>query len=114
MKNKLLICILVAGGVFTTACIAAQKEKVTVQESLESQAVSACVRECNARLFAGEEFSDGPCLSNEIVEDWVCDVAHSPRQDVDNDPENQCSAFRQGNANHFVELDLECRLIKKY
>jgi hypothetical protein len=46
----------------------------------------------------------GPCLGV-IKDDWVADVAHDPRQDVDDDPANQCEAYRNGDAHHFVELD---------
>ena len=62
----------------------------------------------------GGDFEKGPCLSNAVVPDWVCDIAHSPRQEVDNDPANQCSAFRQGKAHHFVELNGNCETIKVY
>ncbi|MFZ6036529.1 MAG: hypothetical protein ACOYUK_05315 [Patescibacteria group bacterium] len=58
------------------------------------------------------DLSDGPCLSNQAIEDWVVDVAHDPRQDVDNDPANQCSGFRSGAAKHFVELDPQGNLIR--
>ena len=80
------------------------------------RATLACVDECKAWLDAGKDLSDGPCLLNPIPElpDWVCDVAHSPRQDVDNDPSNQCSAFREGRAKHFVEVDLNCNLIRTW
>ncbi len=43
---------------------------------------------------------------------WVCDVAHSPREDVDNLPENQCREFGEGKANHFVEVNPNCEFIK--
>ena len=76
------------------------------------RATESCIAECKSRLAVGEDFSKGPCLSNEIIEDWVCDVAHSPRQDIDNNPENQCSAYREGKAKHFVEVDENCNLIK--
>lgn len=67
---------------------------------------------CQAELAKGTDLSAGPCLSNELAHDWVCDVAHSPRQDIDNLPENQCSAYREGRAHHFVEVDENCELIK--
>jgi hypothetical protein len=54
-------------------------------------------------LFSGVNFSAGPCLGV-IKDDWVADVAHDPRQDVDDDPANQCEAYRNGAAHHFVEL----------
>ncbi len=62
------------------------------------------------------DLSDGPCLSNNLIgdSDWVCDVAHSPRQDVDNLPENQCETYRNGTATHFVEVDENCNLIRAH
>lgn len=61
---------------------------------------------------AGVDMSDGPCLSNDLMDDWVFDIAHSPRQEIDNEPENQCSAYREGKAHHFVEFDPEGNLIR--
>lgn len=60
----------------------------------------------------GRDFSSGPCLSNALMPDWVADIAHNPRQSVDDLRENQCPAFLEGRAHHFVELDLEGNLIK--
>ncbi|MBU4300144.1 hypothetical protein L6303_06415 [archaeon] len=54
----------------------------------------------------------GPCLSEEIVPGWTCDVAHNPRQEIDNLPENQCAAFRNRSVRHFVEVDENCKLIR--
>jgi len=42
----------------------------------------------------------------------VCDVAHQPRQDVDNDRKNQCDAYHDGRASHFVEVDPTCAFIE--
>lgn len=78
------------------------------------KATLACVNKCKDWLNAGKDLSNGPCLLNPILDipDWVCDVAHSPRNvEIDNKPENQCSAFREGRAHHFVEVDLNCELI---
>ncbi len=78
--------------------------------------VEMCRELCETKLSAGEDLSNGPCLSDDNpnwdVEDWVCDVAHSPRENVDNIPENQCREFREGRAKHFVEVDPECKFIK--
>lgn len=60
----------------------------------------------------GLSFSDGPCLSNNIFPDWVVDIAHNPRQPIDDITENQCSAFREGKAHHFIELDPNGNLIR--
>jgi len=78
-----------------------------------SDAVNQCIQLCNEAKNT-MNMSNGPCLANPIdnYSDWVCDVAHSPRQDVDNQPENQCSAFGV-TANHFVELDENCNFIRE-
>ncbi len=60
----------------------------------------------------GMDFSNGPCLSDEIIPDWCADVAHNPRHPVDNRPENQCQSYREGRVHHFVELDPEGNLIR--
>jgi hypothetical protein len=60
----------------------------------------------------GTDFSSGPCLSNDLLPDWVVDIAHNPRQKLDDLPENQCQAFIEGRAKHFVELDLEGEVIR--
>ncbi|TSC88260.1 MAG: Uncharacterized protein G01um10147_165 [Microgenomates group bacterium Gr01-1014_7] len=61
---------------------------------------------------AGRDFSSGPCLSNALLPGWVLDIAHNPRQAIDDLPENQCSSYREGRALHFVELDPEGNLIR--
>jgi hypothetical protein len=73
----------------------------------------SCVSACNS-VKSTRDLSSGPCISDPIPDqtDWVCDVAHSPRQAVDNLPENQCSAYRNGQAHHFVEVDTDCNLIR--
>jgi hypothetical protein len=59
----------------------------------------------------GVDMSRGPCLGV-IKENWVADLAHDPRQDVDDEPENQCEAYRSGEADHFVELDPDSEFIR--
>jgi len=44
--------------------------------------------------------------------DWLCDVAHSPRQDADNRPENQCQSYGSRQANHFVDVTPECGVVR--
>ena len=69
-----------------------------------------CISLCNQAKM-NNDLSNGPCLSNRIIDDWVCDVAHSPRQAVDNDPANQCSEFGKS-AKHFIEVDPDCNFIR--
>ncbi|MDA8218912.1 MAG: hypothetical protein M0Z94_15000 [Dehalococcoidales bacterium] len=64
------------------------------------------------RQGEGMDFSNGPCLSQEIVPDWCVDMAHNPRQPADDLPENQCQSFREGRVKHFVELDPDGNLIR--
>lgn len=60
----------------------------------------------------GVDLSTGPCLGV-IGPDWVADIAHKPRQPVDDDPANQCEEYRTGTVKHFVELTLEGEFIRK-
>lgn len=64
------------------------------------------------RKASKEDFLTGPCLSNALMPDWVVDVVHSPRSSIDDLPENQCPAYIEGKAHHFVELDTEGNLIR--
>lgn len=58
------------------------------------------------------DFSNGPCLSDALLPNWVVDIAHSPRLPIDDLPQNQCPAYLEGKAQHFVELDPEGNLIR--
>ena len=60
----------------------------------------------------GMDFTTGPCLSNDFADGWVLDLVHNPRTPVDDLLENQCSAFLEGKAEHFIELDLAGNLIR--
>ena len=68
-------------------------------------------------IYAGkakEDLSSGPCLSEGIpgLSDWVVDIAHEPRQAVDDQPANQCQSYRDGETHHFVELTPSGQLIR--
>lgn len=60
---------------------------------------------------AGVDMSRGPCLGV-IKPGWVADVAHDPREDIDDERANQCEAYRSGEADHFVELDPDGAFIR--
>lgn len=66
----------------------------------------------NQRKAQGTDFLSGPCLSDALMPDWVLDIAHNPRERIDDLPSNQCPSFIEGRAKHFVELDLEGNLIR--
>lgn len=80
------------------------------QQAPDSQNVLDCIKACQA----AKNLESGPCLLDPEPENknWVCDVAHDPRQDVDNLPENQCKAYLNGTAQHFVEVTTNCKLIR--
>lgn len=76
-------------------------------------AKEGCIMICNAEKEKGTNLSNSPCLANPMeIQDYVCDIAHNPRTVVDDLQENQCSAFREGKARYFIELDENCELIK--
>jgi hypothetical protein len=80
-------------------------------EGERDRAIAAAHAAYEEAAAAGTDFADGPCLGV-VLENWVADVAHDPRQEVDDRSENQCEAFRSGEAEHFVELDPEGDLIR--
>jgi hypothetical protein len=106
MKLALLILLLVSFSLCTQS---------TTNQNAKEQAVFSCLKECKDNP-QNLDYNNGPCLSdnnlNWNISDWVCDVAHSPRQAVDDLAENQCLEFREGRAHHFVEVDTTCNLIK--
>jgi len=85
-----------------------------IEKNEREIAIEECMKACREASISGKDLSNGPCLLNPIpnLENWVCDVAHSPRQPIDNLPENQCSSFREGKASHFVEVDPACNFIR--
>ncbi|HEX3561398.1 MAG TPA: hypothetical protein VHU24_01060 [Solirubrobacterales bacterium] len=63
---------------------------------------------------ANRDLSSGPCLSESLpgLSDWAVDIAHDPRQAVDEVPTNQCASVRSGQVHHFVELTPGGQLIR--
>jgi len=109
----LLIATVLVSGCLQNASSTQDGQKNAV--SSEKIAIDACKALCNDALKIKWDFSNGPCLSEATlswdVNDWVCDIAHNPRQAVDNIKENQCYDYGTI-ANHFVELTPECEFIK--
>jgi len=98
---------------FTATEVATGAAAVKIKQNTDKDLATAKAQELyRAALYNGDDFSNGPCLSNEVMDGWVADIAHNPRQAVDDLPENQCSAYRNGIAAHYVELDLDGNLIR--
>lgn len=93
-----------------------QAAQTVLPPEARNHVVGRCLTLCQDALAAGKNLAKGPCLSDgmSFEPDWVCDVAHYPRQPIDDQPENQCADFRSGTANHFVEVDENCNLIKRH
>ncbi len=110
LSVTLLLSVLLSG------CIQLKKPEFEAPfsgaENINNNPTVLCIQLCQQKLSEGTDLSTGPCLSNNITENWVCDVAHDPRQVIDNQPRNQCPAFLNGTAKHFVEVDTECNLIR--
>lgn len=75
-------------------------------------AVSSAMTLYRKMVREGLDLSDGPCLTNDLMPGWVVDIVHSPRERTDDLPDNQCQAFLEGRATHFVELDQSGNLVR--
>ncbi|MBI4035816.1 hypothetical protein HY383_02620 [Candidatus Daviesbacteria bacterium] len=84
----------------------------TVPKSEIDAAANQAIFLYRQRKERGENFSNGPCLSNALMANWVVDTVHNPRLPIDDLPENQCVAYLEGRVEHFVELDIEGNLIR--
>jgi hypothetical protein len=85
-----------------------------VSNDERDRAVAAAQSAYDRAVERGEDLDSGPCIAEALPElsDWVADVAHDPRADVDHDPDNQCRRYREGEASHFVELTPQGELIR--
>lgn len=89
-------------------------EEISLEEL--SQQKEAAIREAS-ELFRmkrdeGMDFSNGPCLAEDIANGWSVDIVHLPRTEEDDKPENQCAYYRQGKTKHFIELSLDGDLVR--
>ena len=78
----------------------------------KERAVTAALRVYADEQAKGTDFSNGPCIAEEVIDDWSVDIAHDPRQDIDDQPENQCQFYRDRKTKHFVELDPEGNVLR--
>lgn len=123
----LIIILLLVSGCGQQQSQPLQPEKPPLDTSklnmaIESQlAMQKAVKVYQQAIADKVDLTDGPCLSNELFGNkdypetlWVLDIAHNPREEIDDLPENQCSAFSEGKAENFIELDPDGNLIKLY
>lgn len=85
-----------------------------VSDEERQRAIDAAMDVYEREAAAGRDFSNGPCIAEQLEElpNWSVDIAHDPRREIDDQPENQCQAYRDGETEHFVELDPEGNLFR--
>lgn len=107
---------LVLAVVAVTALVVLRTNKTPVYKKGASgtydTAVSGAMSLYKSMVLSGVDMSKGPCLTNDLMPGWVVDIVHSPREEIDNLPENQCQAYLEGRAEHFVELDTNGNLVR--
>jgi len=83
-------------------------------QDTRDRAVNEAMQAYREAKANGTDLSRGPCIAEQLqgLSDWVVDIAHDPRQPVDDQPANQCQRFRNGEAHHFVELSPSGNLIR--
>jgi hypothetical protein len=104
----------VAMAVVLAAFIAGCGGGSGASQSEKDQATAAAKQAYKQASASGPDLSAGPCISEGLpgLSDWVADIAHDPRQSVDDQPANQCQSYRSGQAHHFVELTPDGQLIR--
>lgn len=79
-----------------------------VEQQVLLVAAQALYDEANS---SNQNLAYGPCLGS-IGDDWVVDIAHDPRIEVDDIATNQCTELQNGTAHHYIELDPDGNLIR--
>jgi hypothetical protein len=49
------------------------------------------------------DFSQSPCLSEDIGDGWSVDIVNNPRTTVDD--RNVCTSFQEGKTTHIIEMN---------
>jgi hypothetical protein len=75
----------------------------------QQEAVNCSLEKFNSFTETEEEINS-QCLG--ICGDYVIDIVHVPRTAEDNLVENQCEEYRNGEVNHFIELDKKGILVR--
>lgn len=112
-KNKLFWAIMIWVIVIAMVVVAFNKTSGIKESKLTIDTAVANAKSIyRKRLLDGVDQSNGPCLSNDLMQGWAADLVHNPRVALDDLPSNQCQAYLEGRASHFVELDLSGNVIR--
>jgi hypothetical protein len=110
--SRLAVFVAAAAVGVPGALLAGCRHEEEVQEGVRGTAITAAKAAYQKARLEGRDLSNGPCIADPLIPNWVADIAHDPRQPVDDDPANQCAGYREGRAEHFVELDPEGNVIR--
>lgn len=86
--------------VLSIAVITKPKKQVSISD--DSAISQKAVELYQKTKEQGADFSNGPCLGT--IDYYAIDIAHIPREVVDEKSENQCPDYINGKLKHFVEL----------
>ncbi len=75
----------------------------------QQDAVACALSLYNRKKTEGMQFSS-QCLGS--CGDYAVDVVHVPRIEEDNKQENQCSDYREGRVEHFIEFDKDGNIVR--
>ena len=92
---------------FITGC--KEPDKGPVDIDTQTEAIMMCERLCD--VFSGD-LRKGPCISNNVIPNWACDVVHQPRTEDDNLSENQCRSIADGMVDNLIEINPNCEFIR--
>lgn len=116
MGRREKLFLLVAVVVFITATLVIKTNKAPAYKRGASNTYDAAIRAAEnlykKTAASGVDMSPGPCLTNDLMHGWVVDIVHSPREPIDDLPANQCQAYIEGRASHFIELDTSGNLVR--
>lgn len=117
MKARFLVLVplLIMLLVSFSGCAQSPADTMTAEEKYEQSLVDSCTNECKIMKATAVNFENGPCLLDPMPQNksWVCDIAHEPRESADGLAENQCQAFRNQLATHFIEVTPDCVFLRK-
>jgi hypothetical protein len=75
-------------------------------------AINECIKECELFVLKGNIVTDGPCISQEIIKNWACDIVNQPKiKLIDSNPKNQCESYNKNKVKYLVEVTKNCELI---
>lgn len=113
MKKIILfgILLMMAATVFVFSNSTQKSKPKEINEQKKQELISIAKEKFANLRKKGTHLEKGPCLGI-IAIGWVADIAHNPRQAVDEKPENQCQEIKNGNAANFIELDTNGNYIR--